>query len=75
MKWNRINSKQTEKVNLNLNFMMSNPFSYLRIEKARVTKLEMINAIQKFNFKPKHGIKKLLELGVIKENEYFKSII
>ena len=40
----------------------------IRFEKQRNLKLEIKNAIKKFNFKPKNGIKILISLGVIEEN-------
>ena len=41
----------------------------MQLEKAKQRKTALLNAVRQFNFKPKRGIKTLLEAGFIKSND------
>lgn len=40
-----------------------------RFEKARIMKLEVNKSIQKFNYKPDHGIKHLFSIGYLQPDK------
>ena len=40
-----------------------------RFEKARTMKLELSKSIQKFNYKPDHGINHLFSIGYVKPDK------
>lgn len=62
------NNEEDEENNLDSNNYLSKISAFDKIESQRLKKQEIGKAIQKFNYKPQHGINYMVKTKLVEEN-------